>query len=993
MMRSLRFFPILGFLFLVPALRAAPPTVADDRLVIEEVARQPDIVTPTGLAVDEQGRLWVVENHTHQRPVDYKGPDSDRIRVFSDPDAEGHFRKIVTFADGFKNSMSIALGRDGVVYLATRSDIWQLRDTKGTGKADERKVIVKLESRGDYPHNGLSGFAFDGLGLMHFALGENLGAAYKVIGSDGTTLAGGGEGGSIYRCRPDGTKLERLATGFWNTFHMTFDGFGRLFAVDNDPDARGPCRLLHIMPGGDYGYRFRNGRRGLHPFTAWDGELPGTLPMAGGTAEAPSGIVAYESNGLPAEYRGRLLVTSWGDHVVEQFTPEPHGASFAARAKVLIRGGEDFRPVGIATAPDGSLYLTDWVDKSYPVHGKGRIWRVRMKDRPKDDGLRPSKVAGLSLRSTADLLGDPRREIRLAADEALAGREADGQSALANALRKTTNVRTRLHALWGLARGEPTVALERIGTTLDDTAPEVRGEAARLLGSLLPVERDRRDETRLLALATKDQSAFVRMQAILALRNTSSLKAIVPMLADADPYLVGAALDVLGKPGHHDLLIPLLQEKDARLRLGALLALRRAGEAVGREQLPKFLADPDPAVRRAAVQWVGEERLQDQREAIATAAARPPVTRELFEALLAAQEMLARQPGTSPAESSGEEYAARVVKDAKQPAIFRTLGLRMLRPDHPILTTELLKSLLAAEDRALRNETIRTLAWRSDDASQTILRQLAADASAEASTRAFALLGLAHSAAKSADTRRLLLAQLSDAGLRRDALRSLRGLALSDEERRSLFSWWDALPQEKEKASPERRELAEQVLLVLGPTRNKDDEDRRKTLADIVGRLPTGEEEWRKELAGKGDAAAGERVFQHVRGPGCAVCHRVDGRGGQVGPELSVIGGSLDRAKLIESILLPSKEIAPAYTTWVITLHNGKSYTGVIVAEGFDSTFTIAGADGKRIVLKRLDVEERLASPKSVMPDDLTRLMTRQEFTILLEVSERLRSR
>jgi len=72
-----------------------------------------------------------------------------------------------------------------------------------------------------------------------------------LIGADGTTLTGGGEGGSIYRCRPDGTKLTRLATGFWNTFHLTFDAFGRLFAVDNDPDSRGPCRLLHIVPGGD----------------------------------------------------------------------------------------------------------------------------------------------------------------------------------------------------------------------------------------------------------------------------------------------------------------------------------------------------------------------------------------------------------------------------------------------------------------------------------------------------------------------------------------------------------------------------------------------------------------------------------------------------------------------------------------------------------------------------------------------------------------------
>ena len=45
--------------------------------------------------------------------------------------------------------------------------------------------------------------------------------------------------------------------------------------------------------------------------------------------------------------------------------------------KPVVVGGDDFRPVGIAVAPDGSLYISDWVDKSYTLHGKGRIWRLR----------------------------------------------------------------------------------------------------------------------------------------------------------------------------------------------------------------------------------------------------------------------------------------------------------------------------------------------------------------------------------------------------------------------------------------------------------------------------------------------------------------------------------------------------------------------------------------------------------------------------------------
>ncbi|HVL14805.1 MAG TPA: hypothetical protein VM529_19695, partial [Gemmata sp.] len=99
-----------------------------------------------------------------------------------------------------------------------------------------------------------------------------------------------------------------MATGFWNPFGSGRDIFGRLFVVDNDPDASPPCRLLHVVEGGDYGFQFRYGRAGRHPFQAWNGELPGMLPMVAGTGESPCEVISYESDGLPAEYRGELLV-------------------------------------------------------------------------------------------------------------------------------------------------------------------------------------------------------------------------------------------------------------------------------------------------------------------------------------------------------------------------------------------------------------------------------------------------------------------------------------------------------------------------------------------------------------------------------------------------------------------------------------------------------------------------------------------------------------
>ena len=173
--------------FAMPAL-AKPPVVTDDRLVIELVAREPDLVTPTGMAVDEKGRVWVIENHTHQRPPNYKGPATDRIRVFSDFDRSGRARRITTFAEGFTSAMSIALGRGGSVYLATRSEIFLLRGKNG--KARERRSLVRLKTTATYPHNGLCGFAFDGLGNLYFGMGENLGASYRLVGSDGITLKG-----------------------------------------------------------------------------------------------------------------------------------------------------------------------------------------------------------------------------------------------------------------------------------------------------------------------------------------------------------------------------------------------------------------------------------------------------------------------------------------------------------------------------------------------------------------------------------------------------------------------------------------------------------------------------------------------------------------------------------------------------------------------------------------------------------------------------------
>lgn len=356
------------------------PRVLDPRLEVKLIADDPAIVHPVAITFDKKGRLLVVESHSHFRPAGYQGPPHDRIRLLEEPASEGKPARFSTFFEGTKSTMDIATHPDGSIYVATRNEILRLRDTKGTGTADEKTRLIFLETKGDYPHNGLSGLAFDKEGNLIFGLGENLGASYKIIGSDGITLSGGGEGGNIYRCNADGSKLRQFATGFWNPFGIHMDRHGRIIAVDNDPDAAPPCRMLHVVEGGDYGYQFRYGRSGRHPFQSWDGQLPGTLPMICGTGEAPCEVFRYESNGLPAEYFGKHFVTSWADHRLEMYQLEPRGISYGAKQKILVQGGKDFRPCGMAIAPDGSIYLSDWVLPDYNLHGKGAIWQVRAKE-------------------------------------------------------------------------------------------------------------------------------------------------------------------------------------------------------------------------------------------------------------------------------------------------------------------------------------------------------------------------------------------------------------------------------------------------------------------------------------------------------------------------------------------------------------------------------------------------------------------------------------
>ena len=464
-----------------PAAFAEPPRVSSDAYRLELVASEPDIVTPIGMAFDNHGRLLMVESHTHQRPRDYQGPAGDRIRMFVDNDSDGRFDRWTTFAEGFKNAMNLLVRPDGGVYVVTRSDVQLLWPTESGKQADpaKTKTILKLDTADTYPHDGLEGIALAPDGALLISMGENHGMAFRLVGSDGSTLSGQGEGGNLFRCTQDGSAVQRWARGFWNPFSLCVTPAGRIFTADNDPDACSPCRLVEIVPGGDYGFRFCYGRSGLHPLQAWNAELPGTLPYVCGVGEAPTALRLHN---------GRLWATSWGDHQINAYTLAPHGASFTATCEVVVQGDDDFRPTGMALAPNGSIYFGDWVRRDYPVHGNGKIWRLVLPtdDKHRDKNLEQQTAAPSGTLETAPpaAVAPADTEAALASDDPFfraAGiwTLSHNDELEARVAKGDSNSKVRLGLLEAIRLKDPTDAQAILSKALTDPSADVRLFAVR----------------------------------------------------------------------------------------------------------------------------------------------------------------------------------------------------------------------------------------------------------------------------------------------------------------------------------------------------------------------------------------------------------------------------------------------------------------------------------------------------------------------------------
>ncbi len=586
------------------------------------LAEHPDLVTPTGIDVASDGRIFTIACHTHFRPEGYEGPEHDEVLVF---DADGKGRRV--FYNRTTATMQLVLGPEGWVYLAERGRILRVRDGDGDGIGDTEETLAFLDTLADYPHNGLSGMAWHPDGRLVFSLGENFGKDWTLTAADGSQVKGRGEGG-VFVCTADGRGMRRIARGFWNPFGLMVNGAGEIFAAENDPGSRPPCRLLHVVEGADYGFQWVYGSAPVHPFVAWNGELRGTLGMVHPSGEGPCAIVALG---------GGVLIPSWSDHRIDFYPLTREGAGYRSDRIALVKGSDFFRPTGMARGPDGACYVNDWVFSSYPIHARGRLWKLEVDPAAaagwfKAESDAPNDAARLAADLREGRLDKPESELL----ELAKGGDAYLADAALSALARQSASWTpgTLRALSPENRVLAFVALRRVDlgdekwvrALLEDSDPEIRFECLRwiadgvLTGCSGEVER-------LLSDPGLDYRLF---EAALAAWNTlrgepgagvTNPDVLTAKILDpgTPPKLKGYALRLL-PASHAKLTPPLLRELLGRgdpelsLEVARTLAEKQADEA--RVLLAEIASDEglDASLRAEAVAGLAASGAPEHRE-------------------------------------------------------------------------------------------------------------------------------------------------------------------------------------------------------------------------------------------------------------------------------------------------------------------------------------------------------------------------------------------
>ncbi|MDG3006926.1 PVC-type heme-binding CxxCH protein [Paludisphaera mucosa] len=934
------------------------------------------------------------------------------------------------------------------VYVGNSPNILVLEDTDGDDKADNRFNLLTGFGGIDSDH-GVHGMTLGLDGKLYFTHGDGCCSVqgdrseryqnFDVVDKSGRHVVADKYANTL-RVNRDGTEFEVVCDGQRNNYETCRDAFGNGFTSDNDDDGNRGCRVIHTMDGGRFGYKTPGSPR------HWGEDVPGMVPKLVGTGNgSPCGIAVYEGRLLPAGYFGGLFEAEAGTRQINFFPLTRHGATFRTESKVLLASDDPwFRPVDMTVAPDGSVFVADWYDAGVGGHAfadqdTGRIYRVA----PKDDQPKPASPDFATIEGLISGLKSPCVATQDAARRGLIAKGDASAEALLGLVRSGTPEEAA-RAIW-TASALPnlaTIAIEILKhpETYHGDDPRFRELAVRMLG------RDCRDNgiveykdpaarkaapalahlDVLLPLAA-DPDPGVRRELILALRNVPT-----PKVAEAlrklivgwdgrdrwylealglalekreaeyvtslmDPSLFGDSGDLDKQAGDDKVALPPYFPVDRNEAFIPAAAAEPAANATSkflgflwRLQRPEALPVLEqilPRLKAPGLQQAGDDVLRRVRTPYAADVAAllaertdDPVRRRML------FEMLTTQLTGAWNEAKGRPPVLRVIERALNEPDWRRQGIAMAAATRDTRYRSSLEAIAVDpaqpdEVGAAAAEAIGVLGGTPDRVLAGLIA--AVKGKPESSARAEAAV---RTLPKLFDARDRLFEILADrtfpAALRREALRTVarlpgggmrlvelaRGGGLPDDLKTEATTTLHGL------GDPRVREAAASVL---------------PPPATSTGRpLPPLAELLRRE----GDPLRGEAVFFRKREDAfsCGACHRVQGRGQWVGPDLSTVGTKYGKDELLRSVLNPSSAISYNFRSLVLALSDGRVLTGLPVEET-PQRLVIKTAQGERIAVAPGDVEERGVSPVSLMPENLASTMTDGELVDLLAYLATLR--
>ena len=550
---------------------------------------------------------------------DWKDMLEERNEVFQLKDTDGDGmadwgqKQVYDFHDDVTDVAGGVMKTEDALYVAAGPDMWRLMDTNGDGLMDEKKSL----SHGYGIHigfgaHGMSGVEMGPDGRIYWGIGD---IGFNGKGDDGTEY-NHSNNGVIARSNPDGSDFEIFAGGLRNTHEFVFDQHTNLISADNDGDHAGEKeRLVYITRGSDSGWRinwqfgkYRDPNNNIYKvwmdeklfLPRWEGQATFITPPLMNYVSGPTGMAFNPGAGLGERWKDHFFVVEFVGNAagsgLHAFQLKPKGAAFELTKTEKIVG--NFLPTGIDFAPDGSMFMADWVN-GWNDKGYGRIWKLT-DETAKGWALQKQTEAEIKADykklSEADLKSKLYFEdlrIRRKAQFELVKRGKKGADQFNLVIQDKSNQLARIHGILGLSQlarlddknyAKPLVAL------LKDADPEIRAQAAKWLGDI----RYKEASKELIANLTHENARvrFFSAEALGRAKDATAIQPLIQLLAannDEDAFLRHGASYALSQIGQAAQLAALSTHPSKAVRMGAVIALRRLASP----ELAKFLGDAE----------------------------------------------------------------------------------------------------------------------------------------------------------------------------------------------------------------------------------------------------------------------------------------------------------------------------------------------------------------------------------------------------------------